>query len=381
MTTALILFCSGQGNKPCLFLSRHTQGFIPIKIFSETCKMLFSLNLVTACMLRACLYLFISLLVTSESFSQCYVRAQGINTLCYNSCDGSALADSVAGQSPYTYVWSPGNISGQNITALCPGSYTVTMTDNGGCSATATTNIFQPSQITAFTSSNPTSRCDTCDGAAFAIAGGGTPPYTYLWTTTQTGSNISGLCTGFYGVTITDANGCTKTGSVTVSSPPLPSLSISTNPASCGTCPDGTAIATVSGGNSPYLYLWSDGQTTATATALLPGSYSFCVTDADSCKRCDTIFISFATGIVYDPEFSFSAGPNPFSASVAFHISSTLPALCSFELTDLSGRKLRSFLITGPSFILPRSGLLPGIYHYRILSGDNLLASGRLIAQ
>src|SRR5439155_1749201 len=153
----------------------------------------------------------------------------------------------------------------------------------GPCTVTLT----QPSQLTLTCSGVNPSKCNTvCDGTATANPSGGTAPYTYLWSNGQTGKTATGLCATpagtSYSVTVTDANNCTAGPcSVTLTQPSQLTLTCSgNNPSPCNTVCNGTATANPSGGTAPYKYLWSNGQTTQTATGLCatPGGTSYLVT-------------------------------------------------------------------------------------------------------
>ncbi|REK49473.1 MAG: T9SS C-terminal target domain-containing protein, partial [Bacteroidetes bacterium] len=113
------------------------------------------------------------------------------------------------------------------------------------------------------------------DGAVSVTATGGTAPYTVSGST-------SGLSAGTYSFLVTDANGCTSTCTVTIDEPSKVEGTTSTTPANCGST-DGTATVNPTGGTPGYTYLWSDGQTTQTATNLAVGSYSVTITDANGC--------------------------------------------------------------------------------------------------
>ncbi len=62
---------------------------------------------------------------------------------CWNVCNGSASVNPSGGSGPYTYLWQPGNLTGQTVTNLCAGNYTVTVTDAGGCTASTSIIINQ----------------------------------------------------------------------------------------------------------------------------------------------------------------------------------------------------------------------------------------------
>jgi len=136
------------------------------------------------------------------------------NVNCNGGSNGSALSNASGGTSPYTYAWSSN--SGSQTTALASvltaGTYTITISDACSSSATATATITQPSLALSTTTYAGTS-------IAAVTPSGGTTPYTYNWTPVSgTTDTIKGLSLGTYSVTVTDANGCTKTASVDVTS-------------------------------------------------------------------------------------------------------------------------------------------------------------------
>lgn len=220
-----------------------------------------------------------------------------------NICNGSATATAVGGTGPYTYSWVPSGQTTVTATGLCPNTtYTVTVTDSKGCSATATVTIQQTIIINITTSSTVLSCAGTCDGIASANASGGTAPYSFLWSgpggpySTQT---VTGLCVGSYTVTVSDAAGCYNTNTVTFTNPPpLSVVTGSTNATCFGSC-DGTATGTPAGGTGAYTYSWMPGgQTTQTATGLCAGTYTLTVTDTKNCTKTATVTISEPTAVV-----------------------------------------------------------------------------------
>ncbi|WP_418639027.1 DUF7507 domain-containing protein [Winogradskyella sp.] len=125
---------------------------------------------------------------------------------------------------------------------------------------------------------------------------GGLPPYSYSWSTGATSQDLTNIPAGVHSVTVTDANGCTSTKSYTISEPTAFSLSIDqVNATSAQGCDNGTATATITGGNAPYTYQWSasaNNQTTATATDLSVGDHTVIITDDNGCTTSQTITIS-----------------------------------------------------------------------------------------
>jgi gliding motility-associated-like protein len=215
------------------------------------------------------------------------------NTTC-SACNGTADAIVAGGNTPYTYSWSPGAYTTANLVNLCAGNYTCIVTTVDGCTDTASTLITNPSN---FLPSGSTSSPPSCNGGnngtATITASGGSTPYTYLWANGQTTQTATGLTAGSYSVVVTDANGCTFPATVTVTQPaPVVPISVSQFNTTCNALCNGSADIFMGGGNAPFTYLWSDGQTTQTASNLCPGNYSVTVTDANGCTGTQTYTIT-----------------------------------------------------------------------------------------
>ncbi len=126
------------------------------------------------------------------------------------------------------------------------------------------------------------------DGAATALATGGSGNYTYLWSDGQTTASVTNLGAGFYGVTATDvADGNSVSTSITISQPQPLNLTVTVISEVNCFHPTGTALAVVSGGTADYQYLWENGETTPSATNLNPGMQTATVTDANGCIEID----------------------------------------------------------------------------------------------
>ncbi|MES2621578.1 MAG: T9SS type A sorting domain-containing protein [Bacteroidota bacterium] len=186
---------------------------------------------------------------------------------------------------PYTYRWSttPTQTTA-TATGLGLGAYRLTVTDVAGCTGVFYVSIPFQNIINMSTSSNP-ALCNSATGSAYSFASGGTAPYTYHWSNNQNTQHITNVVPGYYSVTITDANGCSNTKSVSVGKYSNINIGISTTNASCIFINDGTATANTVNTTPPVTYQWSNGQTIQTATGLNPGwRYAVRVTDANGCS-------------------------------------------------------------------------------------------------
>jgi hypothetical protein len=217
------------------------------------------------------------------------------NVSCFNGNNGSVRVIPNGGTPGYTYLWTPSGGNGQTCSNLVAGTYTVTVTDVNGCTATATTTITEPTVLTAIAQTYQNVSCfGACDGIAIAQCGGGVGPYTYTWSPGgQIGQTASNLCAGPYAATVIDAHGCTITPpAITITQPSPLTLNMSSHDISCMTCFDGTATATPGGGTGPYFYIWSTSQTIQTITVSTPGVYQCCVYDAHGCSACSQVTIN-----------------------------------------------------------------------------------------
>jgi len=208
------------------------------------------------------------------------------NILCNGGTTGSASVNVSGGSGPYTYTWAPSGGTAATASNLGAGTYTVTIHDNAGCVTTQQFTITQPTILTAAASGTNVNCNGGNNGSASVNAGGGTAPFTYSWSPSGgTGATASNLTAGTYTVTVTDANGCTKTASYTVTQSPVltASMGAPTN-VLCNGGNNGAATVTAGGGIGPYTYAWSPaGGTAATGTGLTAGSYTVTVTDANGC--------------------------------------------------------------------------------------------------
>ncbi|MEW6470584.1 MAG: T9SS type A sorting domain-containing protein, partial [Bacteroidota bacterium] len=224
------------------------------------------------------------------------VSVSATNPSCSALCDGSATANPTGGTGPFTYTWSPSGATTQTTTGLCAGTYTVCVTDANGCSACTTVTLTNPGTLTASVSITNVSCNGGNDGTATVNASGGSPAYTYAWSTTpvQTTQTATGLTAGTYTVVVTDACSQTVTATANITQPAM-GIQVTTsefpeNPCGAG---NGQAFSFVIGGTPPYTYLWNPtGQTTQNATGLSAGSYTVTVTDAAGCSIVSTVTVT-----------------------------------------------------------------------------------------
>ena len=227
---------------------------------------------------------------------------------CYGG-SATLVANASGGTGPYAYSLNGGSFGAANTFSVVANTpYTVVARDVNLCqSASASFTLSGPAQL-LLTLNNPAIACYGGTAALLATASGGTAPYSYLWSPGgQTGAGITAGA-GTFSVLVTDANGCTASAARTLTQPaPLTVLASSTNTGCTGAT--GTATATVTGGNSPYTYLWSPGgQTAATAVNLAAGSYTVAVLDANNCRSMASVAVGRATCPVQQQHCTLTQG-------------------------------------------------------------------------
>ncbi|MBU0626410.1 gliding motility-associated C-terminal domain-containing protein [Patescibacteria group bacterium] len=220
-----------------------------------------------------------------------------VDVLCNGMSTGSLDITVAGGTGAYGYDWNNGAVS-EDIVNVFAGNYTVIATDANGCIATANFTITEPALPLQTTLNSTNVLCNGGnDGTTTANAVGGTGILTYLWSTGDVTPSINNLVAGIYSVTVTDANGCTATNSITINEPisPIQATLVQTD-VSCFGGNDGTVMVTnASGGTGSLAYLWSTGAITSEISNLIAGIYSVTVTDANACTFVGSVTINEPT--------------------------------------------------------------------------------------
>ena len=218
------------------------------------------------------------------------------------------------GTAPFNYSYT-GTSSGsdtnvnlpENITGLTAGTYNFTVTDANGCQAMTSVTISDGAAITASGTPSPTTCAGNSDGA-ISLNSDGTAPFNYNYTGTSSGSdtnvnfpeNITGLTAGTYNFTVTDANGCQATTSVTITDGAGITLFITEPSSSCASTMDGSFDITSLDGVAPYTYAYSGAGSGSGSSpsvpfevnGLAPGNYSVTLTDNNGCQATGSVTLN-----------------------------------------------------------------------------------------
>ena len=215
------------------------------------------------------------------------------NVSCFGSSNGTVSVNVTGGTGGYLYTWTPNVSSGPTVSNAAPGTYTVTVKDISNCAITDSAKITQPGSGLLVQSSVANISCSgSTNGSISLSVSGGTPSYTFNWSSGQHTQVITNLAAGIYIVTVTDANGCSLIVNDTVKVPnPITSSVLSSN-VTCAGAHNGSAQLTVNGGQTPYTFLWSNFVGTQNIDSLAGGLYYVVITDANGCQHRDSVRIS-----------------------------------------------------------------------------------------
>jgi gliding motility-associated-like protein len=207
-----------------------------------------------------------------------------IDDVACGSTDGSITVQPSGGTGNYDYLWNNLAIT-QTISNLGSGTYTVTVTDDSGCSSIFQFNVIDAGGPTATIGSvTPVACFGDSTGVININIIGGAVPFTYQWSNGFAGEDLQNVPAGSYTVTVTDQNNCTATLSQIITQPSQIVASFDVTPANCNTS-NGQIVASVSGGTGILNLLWSSGSGATSIVNLSAAIYTLTVTDQTGCSE------------------------------------------------------------------------------------------------
>lgn len=209
--------------------------------------------------------------------------------ICSNS-NGSIDLSVSGANGPFDYLWS-NQATSEDLNAILPGNYTVTVSAPNGCTQVATYNVANnASTFSLAAAETPLTNCANANGAIdLNITPAGA--YEFLWSNAATTEDLQGLQPGVYTVSVSQPGNCTATASYFVTDQHTnPASNQSIVPEWCGLS-DASIDLTVSGGTAPFSYLWNNGQTIQDLSNINAGTYTVVVTDQNECTVSNTIVV------------------------------------------------------------------------------------------
>ena len=195
--------------------------------------------------------------------------------------DGAVNINVINGQPPFNFYWNSGQIT-SSLNNVEVGSYTLTLTDDNGCTTTETANVsnLNGPSISIDLVNNPSCFGESDGQIQISISGGYN---SILWNNGDTSLNPIGLLAGIYEVTVSDTSGCDVYATVELENPDMIIANQNVTSASCG-LQDGMIELNTTGGLSPYTYLWhSTGNAGSIESNLGVGVYTVAITDQNGC--------------------------------------------------------------------------------------------------
>jgi hypothetical protein len=301
------------------------------------------------------------------------------------TCANSASVTANGGTAPYTYLWSNGDTA-RSITGLPAGTYSVTIKDQNGCTASASVSV------TASEAFNPSAQ--VTDVKCFGGATGtltvtnvnATPPYQYSinGVNFQSSNIFNNLVAGTYTATVKDSTGCTGFVTKTIIQPPALSILLNNVQSTCFGLKTGTISVTASGGSGAYSYSWTGpGGFTSTQknlTGLAAGNYTLIVSDNNACSKSLNVAVPSFNEIIISAVltnisckgltngaitltvtggtgsgFTYSwVGPAGFTPTTTKNIANLVAGNYSVSITDIGSGcvVIKNYIITQPATLV-----------------------------
>jgi gliding motility-associated-like protein len=302
----------------------------------------------------------------------------GYQISCNGASDGSIDVTVSGGCSPYATMWSTGSTS-EDLSGLSAGTYQVTITDDNLNDTVLVFVLTEPAPVSltlvpATYAGGANVSCNGAnDGSVNLSIAGGCAPYAVLWSNGDTLEDADTLAAGTYGVTVTDANGCTATSAVVLTEPaPLAS---SMSPLtfnggwniSCNGLADGFVDLSVSGGSGSYTYAWSNGSTAQDLALVGAGAYQVTITDENGCFLVDSITLTEPDPVALLLQPSVYAG--------GFNIRCNGGSDGAVDLTVSGGTPGYLYLWSNASFGEDLSGVDAGTYVVLVTDANGCIAA------
>ncbi len=269
------------------------------------------------------------------------------------------------------YFWEPtAGLSDSNSLQpiVCPTqniNYIITASDTAGCvTASDTVRITVDNTDLHISAALTNPNCGSSDGAINVSVTNGSGTYTYIWSNGAVTQDLSTIPAGVYSVTVTDVAHCREDTSFALSSANGPTInSITSTAESCFGQNNGTATVSASGGTGALTYLWSDGQNTATATGLTPGTYTVLVSDALSCLSAGSVIVNAGANVIVSAQATNESCANACDGTVSLTASGGSGSF-SYQWSD------------GGAAIANRTGLCEGTYGFTVSDANNCTETG-----
>jgi hypothetical protein len=320
------------------------------------------------------------------------VNATNVSSSGCGQNNGSATvsADSNFCTGPFSYLWSPSGQTTQTATGLSPGTYTVTVSPQSGCSvyASDTITIGITSSINVTANNITTASCTDSNGTATINATGGIGTLKYTWAPNgDTGSSASNLAAGLYTVTVTDSVGCSSTVKIIINNTGGPAVSFN-YAGRDSICRDTVSYIKLNGGaplGGGYNGSGISSDTLYTTTVKNGwNNITYTYKDSNGCQgtATDSIYIynCSPTGLnTISGTAQLEIYPNPSNG--VFNITSSLGNTVMIEVYNNIGQLILNKEIRNGKGLIDLSKEAKGMYYMRVISNNRVYKPSILIMQ
>lgn len=213
---------------------------------------------------------------------------------CHGYNDGIVMASCLTAVEPVRYSWNTGNVTAE-IGNLFEGAYTVTVTDNWGCSGQASVSIYSPSEMEIELVTVAPKCHESTDGVISVSAMGGNAPYVYQWSNNAEGQYLDSISGGFYSLTISDATGCSVIKNIELIAPEAIAITSDVTDIKCYGDKNGHMELHAEGGTQPYMYAidgLTDFSPVNSFNNMIAGYYVVRVADHNNCEGKMAVLVS-----------------------------------------------------------------------------------------
>ncbi len=276
----------------------------------------------------------------------------------------------------YRYEWSNG-LSGSHLEGQPSGTYTVVVTDSLGCKLASQVELKNLDAVRIAPLIFDVDCFGDTNGRIFLDFISGRAPFSVLWSNGATSKDILQIPAGIYTAFITDANGCKLVAPLELRSPELLLVQVDVTGSISN---DGTAKASVSGGTSPYTFLWSTGDRSQNISGLAPGTYKVWIDDSKGCKASTEFYIQQLTNVHNPSEGGLRIFPNPVDEVLQLNLNTPHNEKnWSAHVLTMDGRHLLQWPLLAGSNQIPVYDWSQGMYLIEIRSEGIIVERYRIL--
>lgn len=255
---------------------------------------------------------------------------------------------------------------------LYGGSYTIYVRDDNGCIFTKPATVSEPEEFSLVAAVTNVTCTGGNDGVIDLSISGGTPGYEYSWSNDIYTEDNFNLTAGTYTVETIDGHGCSVFMEFTITEPAVPVI-VNGTITDASTASNGAIDVTVTGGESDYTFLWSNGSISEDLSGIAPGVYTVVVTDNNGCSASSTFVVSNSAGITTISSYDIAVDVYPNPANEFVMIETNGFYIDKVELLDILGQIIYTNNFNDSIVKMNTSRLEKGVYFVNIYVNEKIV--------